>query len=40
MGVIKAVTDSADRKGIRDFKRNVKRGCALARQAALAFLGT
>lgn len=38
MGVIKAITDSADRKGIRDFKKNVKEGTALAQQAVTRFL--
>lgn len=38
MGVIKAITDSADRKGIGDFKKNVKEGAARAQQAVTRFL--
>jgi adenosylhomocysteine nucleosidase len=38
LAVVKAVTDSADKNGIRDFKKNVKAAAARAQKAVLRFL--
>lgn len=38
LAAVKAVTDSADKNGIRDFKKNVQAGAALAQSAVIHFL--
>ena len=38
LGIVKAITDSADRKGVKDFKRNVREGCALIQRVVISLL--
>ena len=39
LAVVKAITDSADRNGVQDFKKHVRQGAALAQEAVAALLG-